>query len=247
MYVLCVFLNVEQLDLTFDRFDYGVCNTACDICKWQICLSAAAKYLVSIYINFIRTVRRYEMTIYNLYIFDKYGTLLHYAEWNRIKQSGITKEEEAKLMYGMLFSIKSFVNKISPIDPKEGFLFYKTNKYALHYLETATGLKWVPICRFVLFSFAPLLQLNRVFVFRFVLNTDTAATAVKEFLQQYYAKIWMEYVVKNPLWMPGMPVTSDLFKQKSDQFIRQSALFTLKSVWNNWSVKWELKYFIEIR
>ncbi|XP_031633334.1 trafficking protein particle complex subunit 1 [Contarinia nasturtii] len=144
------------------------------------------------------------MTIHNLYIFDKFGTLLYYAEWNRIKQSGITREEEAKLMYGMLFSIKSFVNRISPTDPKEGFLFYKTNKYALHYLETASGL-------------------------RFVLNTDTSAVSVKEFLQQYYAKVWVEYVVKNPLWVPGTPVTSDLFKQKSDQYIRQSSLFASKS------------------
>lgn len=104
------------------------------------------------------------MTIFNLYIFDKMGTLMHYAEWNRTKKSGITREEvkfythchvnkqnfifslyvylqEAKLTYGMLFSIKSFVSKISPHDPREGFLYYKTNRYALHYLETPSGLK----------------------------------------------------------------------------------------------------------
>lgn len=65
--------------------------------------------------------------------------------------------------------------------------------------------------------------------YRLVLNTDTVATSVKEFLQQYYANVWVEYVVKNPLWQPGTPVTSDLFKQKSDQFIRQSPLFPTKS------------------
>lgn len=173
------------------------------------------------------------MTIYNLYIFDKYGTLMYYSEWNRIKQSGITREEEAKLMYGMLFSIKSFVNKISPTDPKEGFLFYKTNKYALHYLETASGLRFVTD-RFSFFFFEEFMDFRdftiEFSIYRFVLNTDTAASSVKEYLQQYYANIWVEYVVKNPLWIPGTPVTSDLFKQKSDQYIRQSSLFMSKSI-----------------
>ncbi|EDV53098.1 trafficking protein particle complex subunit 1 [Drosophila erecta] len=145
------------------------------------------------------------MTIFNLYIFDKFGTLLHYAEWNRTKKSGITREEEAKLTYGMLFSIKSFVSKISPHDPKEGFLYYKTNRYALHYLETPSGLK-------------------------FVLNTDTTAINVKELLQQLYAKVWVEFVVRDPLWTPGTVVTSELFQSKLDEFVRQSPIFGIRNI-----------------
>lgn len=108
-------------------------------------------------------------------------------------------------MYGSLFSIKSFVSKISPIDPREGFLFYKTNKYALHFFETPSGLK-------------------------FVLNTDIFSTGVKEILQQLYAKVFVEYAVRNPLWTPGTPITSDLFKLKLDEFIRQCPMFPIKIV-----------------
>lgn len=67
-------------------------------------------------------------------------------------------------MYGMLFSIKSFVTKISPLDVSKGFICYKTSKYALHYLETPTGLK-------------------------FVLNTDIYAQNVRDFLQQLYTQV----------------------------------------------------------
>ena len=103
-------------------------------------------------------------------------------------------------MYGSLFSIKSFVSKISPIDTREGFLFYKTNKYALHFFETPSGLK-------------------------FVLNVDVLSTGVKELLQQLYAKIYVEYAVRNPLWIQGTPITSDLFKIKLDEFIRAASCY----------------------
>lgn len=64
----------------------------------------------------------------------------------------------------MLFSIKSFVSKISPLDPKEGFLYYKTSKYTLHYFETPSGLK-------------------------FILNTDNASQNARELLQQLYREV----------------------------------------------------------
>jgi Sybindin-like family len=67
---------------------------------------------------------------------------------------------------------------------------------------------------------------------KFVLNTDvtSTSTSVKELLQQLYAKVFVEYAVKNPLWTPGTPIQSSLFKTKLDEFIKNSPIFGLKNV-----------------
>jgi len=46
------------------------------------------------------------MTVHNLYIFDRYGTMLYYCEWNRLKQSGITREEVNRLLGALVKSYK---------------------------------------------------------------------------------------------------------------------------------------------
>ena len=128
-------------------------------------------------------------------------------------------------MYGSLFSLKSFVSKISPWDLKEGFQCYKTNKYKLTMFETPTGLK-------------------------FIMNTDVNAPSVRELLQAIYAQVnqhghsmatltmeeecdailyllqfmqvFVEYVVKNPLCSTQEPITSELFKSKLDEVVKTS-------------------------
>ncbi|XP_026093207.1 trafficking protein particle complex subunit 1-like [Carassius auratus] len=144
------------------------------------------------------------MTVHNLYIFDCNGSCLHYSEWNRKKQAGISKEEEFKLMYGMLFSIRSFISKMSPLDMKDGFLAFQTSRYKLHYYETPTGIK-------------------------LVLNTDLGVPNCRDTLQQIYSTLYVEYIVRNPLCVLGESLQSDLFSSKLDSFIRALPFFSVRA------------------
>jgi len=142
------------------------------------------------------------MTIYNLYIFDRNGSLLFYHEWIRRKHTSMSKEEEAKLLYGMLFSLKSFSAKLSPVDMKQGFTSYKTNVYRLSLYETPSSLK-------------------------FVLNTDNEASQqeIRELLSGLYCQVYVEFASKSPMLVPGEMITSNLFRTKLDQFMRASSIF----------------------
>lgn len=51
--------------------------------------------------------------IYTFYIYNKSGLCIYYQEWYRTRRPSIL-EEEQKLMYGLLWSLKSFVLKSSP-------------------------------------------------------------------------------------------------------------------------------------
>lgn len=135
------------------------------------------------------------MTVYNLYIFDRNCTCLFYKEWLRNKEAGIPQEEEFKLMYGMIFSIKSLISRLSTKSSKEGLVSYTATNYKLHFFETPTGLK-------------------------FVMNTDMNVGDIQDVLRRVYAKIFVEYVVRNPLYRPGEPVDSELFSAKLDEYIQ---------------------------
>ncbi|XP_051947387.1 trafficking protein particle complex subunit 1 [Xyrauchen texanus] len=144
------------------------------------------------------------MTVHNLYIFDRNGTCLHYGEWNRKKQAGISKDEEFKLMYGMLFSIRSFVSKMSPLDMKDGFMMFQTSRYKLHYYETPTGIK-------------------------LVMNTDLSVPNCRDTLQQIYSTLYVEYIVRNPLCVLGESLQSDVFNTKLESFIRALPFFSVRA------------------
>ncbi|TFJ87434.1 hypothetical protein NSK_001765 [Nannochloropsis salina CCMP1776] len=120
--------------------------------------------------------------IYNLYIFDRRGACLFYREWCRpLNTLAEDPEEEKKLMFGMLYSIKGLVaalgSKNAP-SSSDGLNHLRTNAYTLHHFETLTGL-------------------------RFVLNTDNSIVDMRGHLRHIYSGIWVQHVVQNPQYKIG--------------------------------------------
>lgn len=89
--------------------------------------------------------------------------------------SVISIEEEAKLVYGVILSLRNFVRKLSSNgQQQDGFISYRTSTYRLHYYETPTGLK-------------------------FVMNTDPTTEGMRSVLKQIYVQLYVDFVVKNGL------------------------------------------------
>ncbi len=156
------------------------------LCKW-VWLDAIAKLL--------------KMTIYNLYIYDRECSCLVYKEWVRQKDVGISQEEELKLMYGMVYSLKSLVGRLSHNTSRDGFMGYTTDQYRLHIYESPSGVK-------------------------FILNTDHKVPDCRDLLQHLYGKIFVEYVVKDPMYILGSRIDSELFFKKLDEFIKSQTFFS---------------------
>jgi hypothetical protein len=59
------------------------------------------------------------MVCFNMYIFDRAGTCLHYAEWHRpkpVSQGAGSTADDQKQMFGLFWTIGNFV---ASMDPKE--------------------------------------------------------------------------------------------------------------------------------
>ncbi|PXF40900.1 Trafficking protein particle complex subunit 1 [Gracilariopsis chorda] len=141
------------------------------------------------------------MAVYCFYLFDRTGTCLCYYEWNRSRSLQDASDDQ-KNMFGMLFALRNFSVKLSP-DPAKGVpTFFVTDVYALHYFETPTGL------RFVLIT-----------------SHDCGSVDVTRHLTDIYAEVYVEYAIKNPLYVKGSKIDYELFLSKLDSYVRSLPCF----------------------
>eukprot|EP00798_Chlamydomonas_sp_ICE-L_P000380 gene380-1774_t len=145
------------------------------------------------------------MVLYNIYIYDRSGSCIHYHEWYRPK---------SKQMFGLFWTLSNFCATMDPTaatklplgTPRkigEGSVFHSftTNTYKLHFLETPSGVK-------------------------IVLNTSRDIGDLQELMNQVYDDVFVQTVVKNPLYEPGkqLGAIATHFSMASNALLRQRGI-----------------------
>ena len=114
------------------------------------------------------------------------------------------EREETKLLYGFLYSLKSFTQKITPVIVADtSFFTYSTNIYQLFYLETPTNVRMVLIIE----RESPSSRSNDYF---------------RQLLRDLYRNVYVEYHVKNPAKASRQDlIDSLLFRERLIEFFNK--------------------------
>jgi len=110
-------------------------------------------------------------------------------------------DEEAKLVYGVILSLRNMIRKLSGRD--EHFINYRTSSYKLHVYETASG-------------------------YKFVMLGDPHGDSLRFILRQIYIGPFLEYVVRNPLSVMDSRergIDNEYFRASVDRLVRGLSIF----------------------
>ncbi|KEG15202.1 trafficking protein particle complex subunit 1 [Trypanosoma grayi] len=75
------------------------------------------------------------MTLYSVYIFNRYGDNIYYAQW---KRTSAVQEGEASLVAGFIYTLQHLSSQLSSTG-LGGLKAVQTPLYKLHFAETMTG------------------------------------------------------------------------------------------------------------
>jgi len=136
----------------------------------------------------------------------------HLAEQNalanappeRPQKRGLPFDEESKLLYGLLYSLRSMVRKLSPKED-EAFIAYKTSAYKLHLFETMSG-------------------------YKFILFSDPNVESLRFVLKSIYQTAFVEFVVRNSMIgmdskISGRGIDNQAFRTAVHNFVSSLSVF----------------------
>ncbi|KAJ1497737.1 TRAPP subunit bet5 [Coelomomyces lativittatus] len=140
--------------------------------------------------------------IYHLYVFNRHCQCIYFHQFHnspdskfgfslnslngRLTSMPDELDEHCKLVYGVIYSVRNFVNKLkkeetpplkdSVIVENSPYTCFSTSHFKLHFLETLTRMQWV-----------------------LVTSKDVNNQTIKKLLFSMYQEAYINFVVKNPL------------------------------------------------
>lgn len=140
------------------------------------------------------------MAIYSFWIFDKHCNCIFDREWTLISNSASgtinskQTEETAKLLYGMIYSLRSVTQKLSRGDTSNDVRSISIGKYRIHTYCTASGLWFVLLSDYKQASYSHVLRyihshIYVKYVTHNILSPDDFAESEKETRGQGFRKI----------------------------------------------------------
>jgi len=134
--------------------------------------------------------------LYNLFIFNKSGACIYYQDFLRNRPEDA---DQQKLLFGMLFSLKRFIQRTSPLPDDNGsFHHYTCSNYRLHFYHAPAG------CRFVCMS-------------------DPKVDSLQDELFRIFT-IYVDTCVRNPLYQLNSKITCTLFAESLNDMLKKQKL-----------------------
>jgi hypothetical protein len=137
--------------------------------------------------------------VMNLHIFESNGTCLFSLHPDP------EVNEHDRLLFGFLYSIRSFATKMSPsVSPDDSFLSFSTNAYRLFCIYSPTGLWFVML-------------IDRH-------SPSRPTSYFRQLLRDIHRDIWVEYHVKNAVLTPrpNKTIDSHLFRSRLMDFLAKT-------------------------
>lgn len=136
------------------------------------------------------------LIIKEFFIFNKNGVCLYHLDLQdgqniqnkALNSSDKTNVDRYKLIYGLLFSMKSFFKNISPNKNLDKFKSFFNLNYKLHYLEFLNGL-------------------------RFILLSVPMKYDLSSYLKEIYSAYYVNFISKNVFVNKDEPFKSEIFSE----------------------------------
>ncbi|ESL07888.1 hypothetical protein TRSC58_04419 [Trypanosoma rangeli SC58] len=141
------------------------------------------------------------MSLYSIYIFNRYGDNIFYMQW---KRTSAVQEGEARLVAGFIYTLQHLSSQLSSTGTG-GLRAVQTPLYKLHYGETMTG-------------------------YRVALLTDrnVSTALVQGIFIEMFRDVFQKTVTRNLNYRhePGCTITNPEFAERLEALFRSKQLLT---------------------